>query len=619
MKPLSPRLYAFLAIALAAIAFVAINIAADTALTTAKLDLTENAQFTLAKGTRDIIANLKEPITLRFYFSKEVAADYAQTNDYAKRVRDLLGEYAALGHGKIILEEVDPEPYTDAEDRATANGLTGAPTDSGDTVYFGLVGSNQIDGKEVIPYFTPDREQYLEYDLTSLIYRLSTPKKPVIGIISSLPLQTGPGGIQAMMQGRGQPFAIYSELSQTYTTQMLPAQFAAIPKDVNVLMIAHPAGLGDAQLAAIDQFVLSGGRALIFVDPYSEVAQAGASPYQPAAAPPSSDLPKLFRAWGLGYSPDKFVADRKLAQQVQSGDPRDPIAFYPAWLHLTPENFADRDVITANLQTLNLASVGALHALKGATTSFTPLVTSSDQAGLLDAAEARMQTRPQDMMGEVMPTGEKYVIAARVSGEAKTAFPSTARVKQGRINVVVMADSDIFDDRFWVRVQNLLGRKVAAPFADNGAFVMNAVENLTGSEDLISLRTRSASQRQFTVVRDIQAKAQAQFKQEEQALQQRLTDTQQRLRDLEQGGGATTGKTAGLSTAQQAEVEQFKRQLIDTRIQLRDVQHNLRKDIDALGAQLAFVNIVLVPLLVALFAVALAALRRRRRARALAM
>jgi len=616
---LTPRLYAFAAILLAAIAFVAINIAADTALTTAKLDLTENGQFTLAQGTRNIIANLKEPVTLRFYFSKDVAADYAQTVDYARRVRDLLGEYAALSHGRIILEELDPEPYTEAEDRATASGLTGAPTDSGEAVYFGLVGTNQIDGKEVIPYFTPDREQYLEYDLSSLIFHLSTPKKPVVGIISSLPLQMGPGGIQAMMQGQSQPFAIYTELNQTYKTQMIQANFAAIPKDIDVLMLAHPSALSDTQAAAVDQFVLGGGRALIFVDPNSEVAKQGANPYQPSAAPPSSDLPKLFRAWGISYNPAKVVGDKELAQRVQAGDPRDPIALYPAWLHLTTDNFDTKDTITANLQNLNLASVGALHPLKGATTIFTPLVSSSDQAALLDADQVRNQPKPQDMMDEIMPTGEKFTIAARVSGDAKTAFAATAKIKSGKINVVVMADSDIFDDRFWVRVQNVLGRKIASPFADNGAFVLNAVENLTGSGDLIGLRTRAASQRPFTVVRDLQTKAQTQFRAEEQALQQRLTDTQQRLRELEQGGGATKGKTAGLSPAQQAEIEQFKRQLIDTRTQLRDVQRNLRKDIDALGARLAFANIALVPLLVAFFAIGLAALRRRRRARAMAM
>src|ERR1700744_2756851 len=296
------RTYAIAAIVLAAIVFVALTIDPDAWLTTAKLDLTENGQFTLAKGTRNIIGNLQEPITLRFYYSKQVAAEDASTAAYAKRVRDLLGEYESLSHGKIILEEIDPEPFTEAEDQATAQGLTGAPTDSGDVVYFGLVGTNRIDGKEVIPYFAPEREQYLEYDLSSLIYRWSNPKKPQLGIISSLPLQTGPGGMQAMMQGQGQPYAIYQELTQTYTPQMIPAGFAAIPKGIDVLMIAHPAALSDPQLQAIDQFALSGGRVLVFVDPNSEMAQAGANPYQPSMTPPFSDLPKLFRAWGVGYN-----------------------------------------------------------------------------------------------------------------------------------------------------------------------------------------------------------------------------------------------------------------------------------------------------------------------------
>jgi len=618
MINLSRRSYDILTIILAVIVFVALNIAADAWLTTAKLDLTANGQFTLAQGTRNIISNLPEPITLRFYYSKQVASEYASTAAYAKRVRDLLGEYESLSHGKIVLEEVDPEPFTEAEDQATAQGLTGAPTDSGDTVYFGLVGTNRIDGKEVIPYFSPDREQYLEYDLSSLIYRLSNPKKPQLGIISSLPLQTGPGGMQAMMQGQGQPYAAYQELAQTYAPQMIPVGFAAIPKGIDVLLIVHPATLSDTQMQVIDQFALGGGRVLVFVDPNSEMAQAGANPYQPSMTPPFSDLPKLFRAWGIGYNPQRIVGDRALAQRVQVGDPRDPVALYPIWLHLTPENFDDKDPLTANLQSLNLASVGALHARKGATTTFEPLVSSSNQSSLLDAADVRMNQRPQDLINQIQPTGEKFVIAARVSGEARTAFPATAKIKSGKINVVVMADSDIFDDRFWVHIQNVLGKKIAAPFADNGAFILNAVENLMGSSDLIGLRTRTAAQRPFTVVRDIQAKAQAQFQQEEQALQARMTDTQQRLQELEQGGGAKAGQ-AGLTAAQQAEIERFRKELVDTRTQLRDVQHNLRKDIDALGSRLAFINIVLVPLLVAIFALGLAALRRRRRARAMAL
>ena len=614
MKPLSRHAYAVLAIVLSIVIFVAINMAADTALTTAKLDLTANGQFTLAQGTRNILANLKEPVTLKFYYSKQVAAEYASTADYAKRVRDLLGEYASLSHGNVVVQEIDPEPFTEAEDQAQGAGLTGAPTDSGDTVYFGLVGTNRMDGKEVIAYFSPEREQYLEYDISSLIYRLSTPKKTLVGIVTSLPMQFGPGGMQAAMQGQGQPYLTYQELAQTYQTQMLPPSFTAIPKDMNVLMIAHPADLNDAQLLAIDQFVLRGGRALIFVDPLSEISQAGANPYQPPQSPQSSSLPKLFQAWGIGFNPAKVVADRALAQRVQSRDPMNPTALYPVWLHLGADNFADKDPVTANLQALNLATVGALHPLKGASTSFAPLVTSSDQASLLDSSVVKATQDPQALMAEVNPTGEKFVIAARISGEAKTAFPG-APIKTGKINVVVMADSDIFDDRFWVHIQTLLGKKIAAPFADNAAFVLNSVENLSGSGDLISLRTRESGQRPFTVVRKIQEDAQSQFQAKEKALQQHLTETQQRLHELEQGSEAQQGQV-GLTPDQQKEVENFRKDLVDTRTQLRDVQHNLRKDIDALGSRLALINIALVPVLISVFALVLAGLRRRKRAQA---
>ncbi|HEX4860382.1 MAG TPA: Gldg family protein [Rhizomicrobium sp.] len=614
MKPLSRHAYAVLAIVLSIVIFVAVNMAADTALTTAKLDLTANGQFTLAQGTRNILANLKEPVTLKFYYSKQVAAEYAQTADYAKRVRDLLGEYASLSHGNVVVQEIDPEPFTEAEDQAQGAGLTGAPTDSGDTVYFGLVGTNRMDGKEVIAYFSPEREQYLEYDISSLIYRLSTPKKTLVGIVTSLPMEFGPGGMQAAMQGQGQPYLTYQELAQTYQTQMLPPSFNAIPKDMNVLMIAHPAELNDAQLRAIDQFVLRGGRALVFVDPLSELAQAGANPYQPPQSPPSSNLARLFQAWGVGFNPAKVVADRALAQRVQTRDPMNPTTLYPVWLHLGTDNFADKDPVTANLQSLNLATVGALHAIKGASTTFAPLVTSSDQAGLLDASVVKATQDPQELMAQVNPTGEKFVIAARVSGEARTAFPGSA-IKTGKINVVVMADSDVFDDRFWVHVQTLLGKKIAAPFADNAAFVLNSIENLSGSGDLISLRTRESGQRPFTVVRKIQEDAQSQFQAKEKTLQQHLTETQQRLHELEQGGEAQQGQV-GLTPQQQKEVEDFRKDLIDTRTQLRDVQHNLRKDIDALGSRLALINIALVPFLISVFALVLAGLRRRKRAQA---
>jgi ABC-type uncharacterized transport system involved in gliding motility auxiliary subunit len=626
MKNLSRRTYAIAAIVLTAIIFVALNIAADATFTTERLDLTQTGAFTLAKGTKNIIAKIQDPITLKFFYSKKVAADYAQINAYAGRVHDLLEEYAARSHGKIILEDVDAEPFTPAEDEASADGLSGAPTESGDTVYFGLVGSNTIAGREIVPFFSQDREPYLEYDITSLIYRLSTPQKPVLGIITSLPLDTGAGGMMAAMQGQSQPFMIYQELNQTYTTKMLDPGFTSIPRDIGVLMIAHPGNLTPQQNYAIDQFVLGGGRALVFVDPNAELmgaSQPGGEPAGPAA----SDLPQLFRAWGIAYNPGKVLGDRLRAQAVQVQSENGPaVVRYPIWLQLTTTDFDSKDQVTANLQTLNLASVGALSQAKGATTIFTPLVSSSNEASLLDSMEVKMNPRPQDLMQQIEPTGQRYAIAARISGPAKTAFPKGVpgavgprlMVSRGPINVIVMADSDIFDDKFWVHVENLYGKKMAAPFADNAAFVLNAVENLTGSDDLISLRTRAANNRPFVVVQKMQAEAQAEFQQQADALKQQLTDTEARLHALEQGG-STNGQPASsltLTPDQQAEIERFKRQLIQTRTDLRDVQSNLRGNIDLLGSVLAFVNIWLVPILVSLFALVLAVLRRRRRARA---
>ncbi|MBI3678703.1 MAG: Gldg family protein [Proteobacteria bacterium] len=621
MTPISRRLYAVAAIALAAVIFVALNIAVDATFTSTKIDLTENGLYTLADGTKNTLDKLEEPITLKFYYSKKLGADYAQIDAYAGRVRDLLQQYVARGHGKIVLQEIDAEPFTPEEDEASSAGLSGAPTDSGDNVYFGLVGTNTVDGKETVAFFQQNREPYLEYDLTALIYKLSEPKKPMLGIISSLPLDTGAGGMQAMLQGQAQPFAIYQELAATYDTKMIDQNFDAIAKNIDILMIAHPGALNDQQLYAIDQFVLGGGRALVFVDPYAELANPGGGFDQQGAGPVSSDLPKLFAAWGVVYNPQKILADRKLAQRVQSGDPRNPVAIYPAWLHLGAEQFDSGDQITASLQSLNLASAGALSQAKGATTDFTPLITSSDESSLLDAMQVRLNQRPQDLMMQVEPTGAIFAIAARVSGPAKTAFPNglpgakapQIKASTGPINVVVMADADIFDDRFWVRVENVYGKRVATPFADNAAFVLNGVENLSGSNDLISLRTRATSNRPFTKVQKIQADAQAKFQQEADELQQRLTDTQTRLQALEQGGGQLS------PDQQKTEVDRFKRELLETRIALRDVQHNLRREVDALGSVLALFNIVLVPLLVAGFAIVLAVLRRRRRARAISL
>jgi gliding motility-associatede transport system auxiliary component len=639
MKPFSRRLYALSAIALAAVLFVAVNIVSNFWLSAARVDLTQNGLYTVSNGTKEILSKLQEPITLKFYFSREPASGYAQVVAYAGRVRDLLQEYAALSGGKIILQEIDPAPFTPEEDDAVAQGLTAAPTQEGDNVYFGLVGTNTLNGHEVIPFFDQMREDYLEYDISSLIYKLSLPAKPKLGILSVLPLQTGAGGFAAALQGNSQPFTIYTQLRDAYDIETVDTAADRIPADISTLLVVHPSGLTNATLYAIDQFVMRGGHAIVFVDPLSEVMNLGSPGSPDEGDRTSSTLGPLFKAWGIDFDAGKVVADGELAQPVQVGGPngQPQVVNYIAWIHATPANFDPNDPITGDLQQLNLATAGALSAAKGATTHFTPLIQSSSTAGLLDAQLVRSLRNPEQLLRRFEPTGAKYTLAARITGAVKTAFPNgppaakpadanaktadktplPAQVKDARnINVVVFGDSDMLDDRFWVQVQNVLGQRVAIPSADNGALVLNAVENMMGSNDLISLRTRERSQRPFLVVNELRREAQNRFQAQEDQLQDRLNQTQTALRTLQQkAGGDNQAAGLVLTKAQQAQIDKFRQDLVTTRASLREVQANLRRDVENLGTLLAFLNIALVPILISAFAVGLALWRGRRRAK----
>jgi ABC-type uncharacterized transport system involved in gliding motility auxiliary subunit len=595
------RTYAFSALALAAILFVGTNIFASNFFTNARLDLTQTGQFTLNKGTRNILAKLQEPVTLKFYYSRTAGARYASTAAYAKRVRDLLGEYVALGQGKLILQEIDPEPFTPEEDQASAAGMTPAPTDRGDVVYFGLSGSNSIDGRQNIAYFAASREAYLEYDLSSLIYHLATPRKPSIGLLTALPMTGSPQNPQ--------PLASYVALAQGYDVTQIANDFTAIPANIDLLVIAHPQAMSPPQLLAVDNYALSGHRVLIFLDPLSELVQQA----NPQAAL-SSDLGPLMHSWGVDFPSNMVLLDRAAAQQVAAGnDPREPSIAYPVWLHLTAQNFDPRDPVTASLQSINMASTGEIAPMRGATTVFHTLIGSSDQANMMDRQQLTALRDPTHLVDTMRPTGVRYALAARITGPAKTAYPNApGAVQKGKVQLMIVADSDVWDDRFWVRVSNQMGRPVAEPFADNGALILNAVENLTGSDDLISLRTRASSDRPFTVVQGLRQAAEVKYRETENSLQTNLTRAQQALAQLQQGAG---GNAIALSQKQKDEIERIRRGMAQTRSQLRDVQRNLRSEVDALGSRLAFLNIFGVPILVVAFALVLGLIRRARRLR----
>jgi len=632
---MSRRITLVVALAAAAVLFVAANLIAGRWLGATRLDLTQQHLYTLSDGTKKTLARIDEPITLRFYYSQRLGDEVPSYGVFAQRVREMLEEYAAAAKGRIKLEILDPQPFSTTEDRAVAMGLQGVPLDQGgEQVYFGLAASNSTDDQDVIPFFQPERERFLEYDVTKLIHGLAFPKKTVVGLVTSLPLE---GDMMAALQGRPlEPYVVIEQLRQLYTLRTLSTDFDKVADDVDVLLIAHPQNLSDKTLYAIDQFVLKGGKALVFVDPYSETQAAHPSRMQPGG-PGASDLEKLFAAWGLEMEKGKVAGDREAALEVNTGaGGRGENVDYVAWLGLKADNINHDDPITADLTQINLATAGILKPRDGAKTTFEPLLTTSTDAEEIPVEKLQGIPDVAGLLDDFKSEDRKLTLAARITGPAETAFPdgppSAAAAKEAKppqtpiettpqiktsaqpIDVVVVADTDLLDDRFWVQVRNFMGQRVVtAQTANNGDFVANAVDVLAGGIDLLGLRTRGTSARPFEVVQQIQREADLRFQAHETELEKELKETQNKIRGLE---GKDSGQPSVTLAAQQTKtIDDFRKQMLRIRQELREVKLDQRQDLDRLKAKLEFFDIAAVPLLVAAAAGGLGVLRLQRRKR----
>ncbi|MGG5808474.1 GldG family protein [Falsiroseomonas sp. CW058] len=632
-------LSASIALALAAVLAIGVNMLADRVLTRARLDLTENRLYTLSDGTRQVLAGLQDPITLRIFYSRKLGATIPVYGAYAERVRAMLEEYAAVSRGRLRLEFFDPEPFSETEDRAQALGLQGVPVDqSGEQVYFGLAGVNLFDDERTIPFLQPDRERFLEYDLTRMVWELSNPRRPVMGVISSLPLNGDPRAMMMRQPGAGQPFVAMNQLRQFYTLRDIAADAQAIDADVQVLLVAHAQNLSDQTLYAIDQFVMRGGRLIAMTDPHSESQASRPAPGGRPPADTSSSLARLFDAWGIEAPSDKVVLDIRDAWRVRSSDPRDRMqaVAYLAWFNIPAAGLNRSEVATAELQQVTVASAGEVRRRDGAAIEFVPLLTTSDRTQLVDAAAVRQEPNPARLLANFQPDGGGRVIAARIRGQLSSAFPAAPAPAEGTerpadfpahrarsegpANLVVANDADILEDRFWVRVQDFFGQQVTTPLSDNGAFLINLADSMAGGEALVSLRSRGESLRPFEMVEAIRRDAEAQYRQTERGLQERLEATERRLRELRQGPGGTGGDRAPanavITPEQRAEIDRAREEIRRTRGELRQVQLELRRDIEGLETRLRVLNIALVPLLLTFFAIGLGWVRARRRAEA---
>ncbi len=638
---------AIAALFLAGTLFFAINVLSNATLHSARFDLTEDGLFTLSEGTLNTLAKLDEPIRLRFFYSEKLANDIPGAQAYSQRVRDMLKEFEAKADGKLILEIIDPEPFSEAEDKAVALGIQGLETGGGDKFFLGLAASNMVDGQETIPFFAQDREQFLEYDLTRLIAKLSTGEQPKVGVLTGLPLDIGKGGVEGLMRGNIEPFVLYEQMGEFYDVTLLPKQFLQVDADLDVLVIVQPDNPDLLTRYAIDQFVMRGGRVIAFTDPVSEVAKPPAKTKNPLASPdatsPSSELADLYQSWGIAMDENIIVGDRKngLRVAVDYQGERQNVA-YIAWLGLGKPAFNQEDPVTADLSYMTFAMPGFLTPLEGATTQFTPLISSSTDSGPIEATLIlRRAPNPIDLLRDFEPTAQSYTIAARVSGPAASAFPAgppplpedaddvlreryaalPAHIAQAQspINIIAVADTDMWDDGWWVQSTSFRGQRIAVPTADNGNFVLGAIENMTGSNELISLRSRARSNRPFTVVAEILASAESRYLAEEQRLEQELKQTEARLAQMERPSSAGMPLPEGgagqsfISAEQEREIARAREQIAQTRAALREVQRSLREDVDRLAATLRFINIGLMPLIVALAALLFGWIRRQRR------
>lgn len=619
------RITFFLALLGALALFAGVNLLAEARLGDVRADLTQQQLYTLSRGTRAVLRGLKDPITLRLYYSRRLGTAVPSYGTLADHVREMLAEYVALANGKLHVEVLDPEPYSDTEDRAIGYGLQGVPLDqSGEQVYFGLVGTNLLDDERSVAFFRPERERFLEYDLTKLIYDLSNPQRPMVGIMSSLPLDGDPR--QAMIAMRngsraGQPWMVMQTLRETDNVRIVPLDVQVIPADIQVLLVAQAQALSDEALYAIDQFVMRGGRLMVMVDPQSE-AEAAASG-QTGPGDNASNLARLFDVWGITFDPAHVVGDLGGAWRVRgAGADRSQAVDYVPWFNIR-DGIARDDPATADLQQVTVASAGVVGKRAGTDITFTPLLTSGPQSGLIPVEEVRTPD-PTRVLAAFKAQGGPRVIAARIRGVLHSAFaeappadskprpadfPAHRANTEGPANLVVVGDSDILADRFWVRVQDFFGQPQATPFSDNGAFVANLIGTLAGGDTLIGLRSRSDSIRPFDRVDDMQKEAEARFRATERTLQTHLDETEKKLRDLREGHD----RSAVVTAEQRAAIDAARGDILATRQELRRVQLDLNRDIGRLQTELQIANIVAVPAILTLIAIGLGFARRRAR------
>ena len=621
-----------------------------SSLPSVRIDLTQDDLYSLSPGTKNIVANLQGPLEIIFFYSESATEDTPQIRTYANRVQELLREIVIASNNRISLSVIDPQPFSEEEDLATQFGIQAVPISQGAPgIYFGLVVAQPEDREnnpqgraaETLPLIRPELEQFLEYEFMKLITKVNEPDLQVVGLLTELDID---GGFDPVAGQATQQWMIMDIIRQLYAVQRVDNTAGEIDEEIDILMIVHPQGLSEKMLYAIDQFVMRGGKTMVFLDPNADSMVSRTQQGNLIPAGMSSELPGLLEAWGIEFPGDKVLTDNELALRVSMGQGQRPIA-HLGMLGAQRNFLTQSDSVTSRLETINMSSPGVIRHAAGASTRFEALIVSSSDSMLMDVGLLEDVTDPSILFDEFVSEGVSHTIAARISGVIETAFPdgrpidpvevtdeevdesdseiTDAEVAEeesvpehrsssdSEVNILLFADTDMLSDRMWVQVGQFMGQRIPRPFSNNGDMVINALDNLSGGADLSSIRGRGTYSRPFTRVIQLQRQADDRLRVEEAELLDRLAEAEASLAELNQD---ENGELVGQVTPQiQAEVDRFNEQMLETRRSLRDVQYQLTEDIEQLGSNLKLINTALIPVLLSLLALLLSYLRAQRR------
>jgi ABC-type uncharacterized transport system involved in gliding motility auxiliary subunit len=583
------------------VVFIALVFVNNQLLSSARLDLTENQVYSLSQGSKQVLKEIDEPINLYFFFSDKASKNMTSLRNYANRVESLLAEYETFANGKLKLQLLDPQAFSEQEDQADQFGLTAANIGvAGEAIYMGLAATNALDKQKVIAFFDPQKEGFLEYEISKLIYQLSAPEPVNITLITDLALK---GGQNPMTGQVDPPWTFLTQLEQLYTVEQLGSEVISLPDNTDVLLLVHPKEYSDALLFAIDQYALSGGKILAFLDAHNESDQMAMMAGTMASAN-SSNLGPLLNAWGVQFDSNNVLLDAMAGLDIRTQD--GGVTRHFGFVGFITDQLDREDVSTSNLEVINGASFGVFSQTEESETTWFPLVKSTLNSDLMDTGTYAMTQDPEELAKAYQSDNQAYVLALRLLGHAKSAFDQVPKgaerieiVKStDNLNVVLVGDTDMLADRFWVQQSDFFGQTIYTPFANNGDFITNAVENLGGSDALISIRSRGIFSRSFSKVDDLTVIAEKKFRDQERILQQQLEETEQQLLQLQ--NQQVEGGALVISLEQQLAIDEFMQKKVTIRKSLRDVRHQLDKDIESLGNWLKLVNIAIAPFILIL-------------------